>query len=69
MMNGKKKATNEEKRIEYTVTEMRISVLMDIPLKKSREQLLFKLTNMTINFLRTEILLFDYSHERTNSAK
>lgn len=52
----------------YTVTEMRISVLMDIPLKKSREQLLFKLTNMTISFLRTEILLF-YSHERTNSAK
>lgn len=39
------------RRESSTRLEMRISVLMDIPLqkKKSREQLLFKLTNMTIS--------------------
>lgn len=56
------------RRESSTRLEMRISVLMDIPLKKSREQLLFKPTNMTISFLRTEILLF-YSQERIKSAK
>lgn len=50
MMNGKKKATNEEKRIEYTVRNENFSPDgHSTPKKKSREHLLFKLTNMTIS--------------------
>ena len=52
------------RRESSTRLEMRISVLMDIPLKKSREQLhctfFFKPTNMTISFfiaMNAQILL------------
>ena len=60
-MNGKKKATHEEKRIEYTVRNENFSPDgHSTQKKKSREQLLFKLTNMTVSFftaMNAQILL------------
>lgn len=55
MMNGKKKATNEEKRIEYTVRNENFSPDGHFTQKKvgNSYTVLFKLTNMTISFFIT----------------
>lgn len=62
MMNGKKKATNEEKRIEYTVRNENFSPDGHSTQKKvgNSYTVLFKLTNMTISFfiaMNAQILL------------
>ena len=62
MMNGKKKATNEEKRIEYTVRNENFSPDGNSTQKKvgNSYTVLFKLTNMTISFfiaMNAQILL------------
>ena len=63
MMNGKKKATHEEKRIEYSVRNENFSPDGHSTKKKSGTVTLyffFKLTNMTISFfiaMNAQILL------------